>query len=91
MTLNIFLFGNQKELFKSNLKPLFDPSSAGIKRLGYTVGIQFLNDCLVAENSNYLTKIVNAYIAFDLDLWSKNPLKTFTLKNCLNDVINLKT
>lgn len=26
---------------------------------------------------------VNAYIVYDLDNWSRNPLNKFTLKNCL--------
>ena len=35
--------------FKSNLKPLFNPLSPRIKRIGYKVGILFLNKSLVEE------------------------------------------
>ena len=28
-------------------------------------------------------KIVNAYIVYDSDAWSNNPLRTFKLKYCL--------
>ena len=35
---------------------------------------------------------VNAYIVYDLDNWSRNPLNKFTLKNCLfGDAIIVKT
>ena len=32
------------------------------KRFGYKIGIQFNNTPLVAEQNNYASKIVNAYI-----------------------------
>ena len=32
---------------------------------------------LIIEQSNYATKIVNAYIVYDLDKWSKVPLACF--------------
>ena len=41
------------------------------------MGIKFVNDSSVVEQNNYVTKVVNAYIAYDLDTWSKIPLKNF--------------
>ena len=35
------------------------------------------------EKSNYFNKIVNVYIANDLDDWPKNPGSNFNFKNCL--------
>ena len=37
---------------------------------GYKIGIQFNKSVLVVEQNNYATKIVNAYIVYDLDDWS---------------------
>ena len=47
------------------------------------IGIQFKYTPLVVEQKNYTTKIVNAYIVYDLVNWSNIPLRNFTLKNCL--------
>ena len=38
---------------------------------GYRTGIQFDNSVLIIEQNNYAIKIVNAYIVYDLDDWSK--------------------
>ena len=46
-------------------------------------------DLLAVEQNNYLTKIVNVYIVYDLAAWPKIPLKTFTLKNCLFRATNI--
>ena len=43
--------------------------------------IKFEQDSLAVEQNKYLTKIV--YIVYDLDAWSKIPLRNFILKNCL--------
>ena len=54
-----------------------------IKLSGYAIGIKFNKDPLAVEQNNYLTKIVNVYIAYDLDAWRRNPTNNFKLKNCL--------
>ena len=54
-----------------------------IKYFRKKIGIQFNSTHLVTELKNYATKIVNIYMVYDLDNWSKNPLRNFTLKNCL--------
>ena len=76
--LNKLLLRN-KLLFKYNLKTLFNLFSPRLKRLGYKVGIKLLNDSLVVENNNYLTKIVNFYIVYDLDYWPRIQFNTFML------------
>ena len=53
------------------------------------MGIKFEKDPLTVEQNNYLIKIVNVYIVYDLAAWSKIPLKTFTLKNCLFRTSNI--
>ena len=47
------------------------------------MGIKFDEHPLAVEKSNYTTKVVNAYIANDLDTWSKNSTDNFKLKNWL--------
>ena len=44
------------------------------------MGIKFDKNPLAVEQNNYATKIVNAYIVFDLDTWQNTPLRHFTLK-----------
>ena len=54
-----------------------------IKLSGYRMGIKFDRDPLAVEQNNCDTKIVNAYIVYDLDAWPKNPTNNFIFKNCL--------
>ena len=52
------------------------------------MGIKFGKDPLAVEQNNYLTKIVNVYIVYDLGSWPKIPLLNFTLKIiCLKRLI----
>ena len=51
--------------------------------------MQFLNNSLLAENKNYLTKTINAYVAYDLNYWPRNPSHNVTLKDCLFDATNI--
>ena len=44
--------------------------------------IRFNKDPLAPEQNYFATKVVNAYIVYDLDTWSNNPLINFTLKCC---------
>ena len=54
------------------------------------MGIKFDKDPLAVEQNNYLSKIVNVYIAYDLDSWPINPTNSFKLKNCLFGVTSSK-
>ena len=54
-----------------------------IKLFEYKLRKKFNKDPLVVEQNNYISKIVNAYIIYDLDTWPNNLLRKFTLKNCL--------
>ena len=49
----------------------------------YRMRIKFDKGPIAVEQNNYTTKIVNAYIVYDLDAWLNNPLKNFELKNYL--------
>ena len=54
-----------------------------IKLSKYRIGMKFDKDLLAVEQNNYLTKILNVYIAYDLDAWPRNPTNDFKFKNCL--------
>ena len=47
------------------------------------MGIKFDKDPLAVEQNNYLTKIVNVYIVYDLDAWPRNFTYNFNFENCL--------
>ena len=47
------------------------------------MGIIFDKDPLAVEQNNYLTKIVNVYIVYDLDAWPRNSTNNSKSKNCL--------
>ena len=44
------------------------------------MGRKFYKDPLAVEQNNYLTKIVNVYIVYNLDAWPKLLLRNFTSK-----------
>ena len=56
-----------KGVFNSKLKSLYTAFLHKIKLSEYRIGIEFDKDPLTVEQNNYLTKIVNVYIVFDLD------------------------
>ena len=69
-----------KGLHNSKLIALHGAFSPNAKYFGNEIGIQFNNTSLVREKSSYV-KIVNVYIVYDLDNWSKkNPKKFYTKK-----------
>ena len=43
------------------------------------MGIKFDEDPLALEQNNYLSKIVNVYLVYELCDWPNIPLKNFTL------------
>ena len=47
------------------------------------MGIKFDKYCLAKKQNNYLNKILNAYIIYNLDAWPKSLLKSFIIKNSL--------
>ena len=51
--------------------------------------IKFDKDALGVEQNNYLNKIVNFYIVYDLEAWPKILLRNFALKNCLFGATNI--
>ena len=67
-----------KGLYTSTLKALYTAFFHSINFSRYRMGIKFDKDPL--EQKNYLTKVVNAYIVYDLDAWPRNAANNFKLK-----------
>ena len=60
-----------------------------LKLSEYRIGIKSDKVPLAAEQKNYLTKILNVYIAYDLDAWPRNPTNNFKFENCLFRATNI--
>ena len=69
--------------------PLYTTFLNSTKFSGYITGIKFDDSILVVEKNNYIRKIVNIYIVYDLNTYPKNPLNNFALKNCLFGATNI--
>ena len=74
-----------KGVYTSKLRPLYIALLHGIRSSGYKIGIKCNKDPLATEQKNYATKIVNAYIVYELDTW---PITNFKFKNCLFGATN---
>ena len=77
-SLNKLLVKNQKGYILPNFFPLYTASFHYIKHVIYKLGIQFHKSVLVVEQKNDPTKIVNSYIAYDLDNLPRNLHNNFT-------------
>ena len=47
------------------------------------MGIKFGKDSLAVEQSNYLTKVLIAYIVYNLNAQPRSPTNNFKFNNCL--------
>ena len=56
-----------KVLFEWKLLPLRGAFIPNVKRFDYNIGMQFDNTPVAIDENNYTTKIVNAYIVYDLN------------------------
>ena len=78
-----------KGAYQSKLKALNDAFLHNVRYFGNKTWIQFNSTPLVIEQNKYTWRIVNVYIVYDLNNWSKILLKTFTLKNYLFEATNI--
>ena len=62
-----FLSWKSKRVFNSKLKPLYTTFLNSIRLSRYRILIKFGKYPLSVEQNNYLTKLVNLYIVYDLD------------------------
>ena len=56
-----------KAVYNSKLKPLYTAFLHSIRLFEYRIGIKFNKDRLAVEQNNYLTKIVNVDIVYDVN------------------------
>ena len=61
----------------------------GIILSEYRIEIKFDKDPLPVEQSNYLNKIVDVCVVYDLDAWPRNPTNNFKFKNYLFGATNI--
>ena len=78
-----------KWVYSFKLKPFYTGFLHSIKLSGYRKGIKFDKDPLAVEQNICVSKIVNAYIVYDLDAWSRYPFNNFKLKSCLFGSTNI--
>ena len=78
-------------MYTSKLKPIYTAFLHSMKLSVYRARIKTDNDVLAIIQNNYVTKIVNKYIVFELDVWRRIPLNNFKLKNCLFGATNTLT
>ena len=77
-----------KGRYTSKLKPLYSAFLHSITISRYKVRIKINRDPLAVEQKNYATKLVNAYIVYDLDAQPRNPTNNFKFKNYLFGATN---
>ena len=52
-------------------------------------GTKFNVNCLINNNISYFKKVINLYISYTLDTWSRDLNTDFTLRNCLFAAVKL--
>ena len=55
----------------------------------YKIGTEFNKNILFVEQNNFVTKIANAYIVFNLHVWQNISYDNFKLKNSLFGLTNI--
>ena len=68
-------------MYNSKLKPLYTALFHSIKLSEYRMGINFDKDPFFVEQKNYVNKIANVYIVYDLDARPRNLTNNFKVKN----------
>ena len=88
-SIDYVLTWKSNRVYNSKLKPLYTASLHNVKLSGYRIGIKFDKDTLAVEQNNYLNKIVNVYIIYELYTWPKIPTNNFKFNNCLFGATNI--
>ena len=70
-------------LYNSKIKLLYTAFFHSLKLSENRIGIKIYKDPLSVEQNNYLIKIVNVYMIYNLDAWPINPANNFKFKNYL--------
>ena len=78
-----FFSWKSKGVCSCKLRPFYTAFLHSIKLSGCRLGKKFNKNSLAVEENNYLTKIVNIYIIYDLDAWARDPSNYVKFKNWL--------
>ena len=76
-------------VYNFKLKLLYTVVLYRMKLFGYRMRRKFYEDPLAVEQSSYLTKIVNVFIVYELNAWSRSPTSNFAFTNCLSGATNV--
>ena len=70
-------------MYHSQIKLFYTAFFHSLKLSENRIGIKIYKDPLSVEQNNYLIKIVNIYIIYNLDAWPRKPANNFKFKNYL--------
>ena len=87
--LKILLVANQRGYILPILSHYMDLFCLNWNILQKKICVNLDNFLLIIEQNNYSTKIRNTYIIYDLDGWTKVPIRNFAIKNCLFGAANI--
>ena len=73
-----FLSSKSNKVYTSKINPLYTAFLQSIKFCGCKMRIKFNKEPLVVEKNYYATKILNAYIDYDLNTWPNNCLYLYS-------------
>ena len=71
------------EIEGSKLTSLYTAPLHSIKRFEHKIRIKLDKYPLAGEQNNYLTKILSAYFAYDLNAYPRDPNNSFNFENWL--------
>ena len=77
-----------KGVFKNKFQPLYAAFLHSIKISEYRIVMKFDKEPLPLEQNSYLTKILNVYVAYNLETQPRNPSNYFKFKNRLFQATN---
>ena len=89
MTFENVISWKSKRINTTNLKPLHGAFLPQLRYDARKICVHVTKSPLVVEQNNHSTKIINAYIVYDLNDWPKVLLRNVTLKNCLFGATNI--
>ena len=72
-----------KVVYHSKIKLFYTAFFHSLKLSENRIVIKIYKDPLSVEQNNYLIKIVNVYIIYNLDAWPRKPANNFKFKNYL--------
>ena len=88
-TLELKKYKGTNYVLNWKLMPMYTAFLHSMTLSGYRTGTKFNKGLLAVEQNNYLNKIINVYIVYDLDALARNQTNSFKFKNCLFRATNV--